>query len=59
MPAVTVYSERGLSLEADGVRQVVCEQPEAAYRYTGLKLLLQSGVLTLRSPGTPGAVRRA
>lgn len=45
MPAVTVYSERGLSLEADGVRQVVCGQPEAVYRYryTGLKLLLQSG----------------
>ncbi|WP_372661434.1 hypothetical protein [Amycolatopsis kentuckyensis] len=45
LPAVTVYSERSLSLEADGVRQVVCGQPEAAYqyRYTGLKLLLQSG----------------
>lgn len=45
MPAVTVYSERSLNLEVDGVRQVVCGQPDAAYkyRYTGLKLLLQSG----------------
>ncbi|SEF37557.1 hypothetical protein SAMN05421837_114117 [Amycolatopsis pretoriensis] len=45
LPGVTVYSERSLNLEADGVRQVVCGQPEAAYkyRYTGLKLLLQSG----------------
>ncbi|MGW5718527.1 hypothetical protein ACWEVP_20325 [Amycolatopsis sp. NPDC003865] len=45
LPAVTVYSERSLSLEAEGVRQAGCGQPEAAYkyRYTGLKLLLQSG----------------
>ncbi len=45
MPAVTLYSARSLNLEAPGVRQVVCGQADAAYkyRYSGLKLLLQSG----------------
>ncbi|MEU8633032.1 hypothetical protein AB0C38_12745 [Amycolatopsis sp. NPDC048633] len=45
MPAVTLYSARSLNLEAGGVRQVVCREPDAAYkyRYSGLKLLLQSG----------------
>jgi hypothetical protein len=44
-PAVTLYSAQSLNLSADGVLQVVCSQPDAAYkyRYTGLKLLLQSG----------------
>nr|WP_232328389.1 hypothetical protein [Kibdelosporangium sp. MJ126-NF4]CEL21227.1 hypothetical protein [Kibdelosporangium sp. MJ126-NF4]CTQ96206.1 hypothetical protein [Kibdelosporangium sp. MJ126-NF4] len=45
LPAVVLYSARSLNLEADGVRQVVCAQTDAAYkhRYSGLKLLLQSG----------------
>jgi hypothetical protein len=45
LPAVTLYSARSLNLEADGVQQVVCGQADAAYkyRYSGLKLLLQSG----------------
>lgn len=45
LPAVTLYSARSLNLEADGVQQVVCGQADATYRYrySGLKLLLQSG----------------
>ncbi|MEV7040683.1 hypothetical protein [Amycolatopsis sp. NPDC051061] len=45
LPAVTLYSAQSLNLEAAGVRQVVCGQADAAYkyRYSGLKLLLQSG----------------
>lgn len=44
-PAATLYSAESLNLTANGVRQVKCADPEAAYkyRYTGLKLLLQSG----------------
>ncbi|MBN6039596.1 hypothetical protein JYK18_32380 [Amycolatopsis sp. 195334CR] len=44
-PAATLYSAQSLNLAADGVREDVCAQPEGAYkfRYTGLKLLLQSG----------------
>ncbi len=44
-PAATLYSAQSLNLTADGVLQVACNQPDAAYkyRYTGLKLLLQSG----------------
>jgi hypothetical protein len=44
-PAAILYSAQSLNLTADGVRQVTCGQPDAAYkyRYTGLKLLLQSG----------------
>jgi len=44
-PAATLYSAQSLNLTADGIRQATCSQPEAAYkyRYTGLKLLLQSG----------------
>jgi hypothetical protein len=45
LPAVTLYSARSLNLEAGGVQQVVCGEADAAYkyRYSGLKLLLQSG----------------
>lgn len=41
LPNVLVYSAKSLNLP----REVVCGQPDAAYRfrYTGLKLLLQSG----------------
>ncbi|SDW63748.1 hypothetical protein SAMN05421504_1011122 [Amycolatopsis xylanica] len=44
-PDVLVYSAKSLNLTMDGVHEVVCKQPEAAYRYryNGLKLLLQSG----------------
>ncbi|WP_370950001.1 hypothetical protein AB5J62_21015 [Amycolatopsis sp. cg5] len=44
-PDVLVYSAKSLNMTTDGVREVVCKEPEAAYRYRydGLKLLLQSG----------------
>lgn len=44
-PGVVVYSERSLNLDAPGVREVRCQDQEAAYRfrYDGLKLVLQSG----------------
>jgi len=44
-PAATLYSAESLNLTAGGVLQVKCADPDAAYkyRYTGLKLLLQSG----------------
>ncbi|MGA6161696.1 hypothetical protein [Amycolatopsis magusensis] len=44
-PAATLYSAQSLNISAEGVREDVCAQPESAYkfRYTGLKLLLQSG----------------
>ena len=44
-PAATIYSAESLNLTAGGVLQVKCADPDAAYkyRYTGLKLLLQSG----------------
>lgn len=40
-----VYSAKSLNLSADGVHEVVCKEPDAAYRYRydDLKLLLQSG----------------
>lgn len=42
---VVAYSEKRLSLQAPGVREVTCQDPDAAYRfrYEGLKLVLQSG----------------
>jgi hypothetical protein len=44
-PSAVVYSERSLNLHAPGVREVRCQDQEAAYRfrYDGLKLVLQSG----------------
>lgn len=44
-PNVVIYSERGLSLHAPGIRQVRCTDADAAYRfrYDGLKLVLESG----------------
>jgi hypothetical protein len=57
-PDVVVYSERSLSLDAPGVRETRCQDPEAAYRfrYDGLKLVLQSGnqYLFLPKGWTPG-----
>jgi hypothetical protein len=42
---VVAYSEKRLSLQAPGVREVICQYPDAAYRfrYDGLKLVQQSG----------------
>ena len=42
---VVVYSEKILSLQVAGVREVPCKNPDAAYRfrYEGLKLIPQSG----------------
>lgn len=44
-PSAIVYSAHSLSLHAPGVKEVVCANPDAAYRfrYDGLKLILQSG----------------
>jgi hypothetical protein len=44
-PDVVLYSEKSLSLQAPGVQEVACRNPDAAYRfrYEGLKLVLQSG----------------
>jgi hypothetical protein len=44
-PDTVLYSEKSLSLQAPGVQEVICQNPEAAYRYRyeGLKLVLQSG----------------
>jgi len=42
---VVVYSDKRLSLQAPGVREVSCQHPDAAYRfrYEGLKLVQQAG----------------
>jgi hypothetical protein len=44
-PDVVVYSEKRLSLQAPGIQEVTCQDPDAAYRfrYDGLKLTLQAG----------------
>lgn len=44
-PAATLYSARSLAFPPGGVRELACGAPDTAYRYryTGLKLLLQSG----------------
>lgn len=44
-PDVAVYSEKSLSLQAPGIREVICQNSDAAYRfrYEGLKLVPQSG----------------
>lgn len=44
-PDVLIYSARSLRLSAPGVREIRCQDPEAAYqfRYDGLKLMIQSG----------------
>lgn len=42
---VVLYSEKSQSLQAPGVQEVTCQNPDAAYRfrYEGLKLVPQSG----------------
>lgn len=44
-PSAVVFSDQSLSLDAPGVREVRCQDPDANYRfrYDGLKLVLQSG----------------
>jgi hypothetical protein len=43
--AVTLYSEKSLSLAAPGVTATPCQDPDAAYRlrYDGLRMVVQSG----------------
>jgi hypothetical protein len=45
LPDAVVYSDKRLSLQAPGVREVTCQHPDAAYRfrYEGLKLVQQAG----------------
>lgn len=44
-PDVVAFSEKRLSLQAPGVREIICQDPDVAYRfrYDGLKLVQQSG----------------
>ncbi|WP_410597536.1 hypothetical protein [Amycolatopsis sp. lyj-23] len=44
-PETVLYSAKSLNLTAPGVRETTCRNPDSAYhyRYTGLKLILQSG----------------
>lgn len=55
--AVTLYSEKSLSLAAPGVTETPCQDPDAAYRfrYDGLRMVMQSGgqYLLLPSGWTP------
>lgn len=53
-PEAAVFSERRLGLVVDGVTEVRCEDPEAAYRfrYDGLKLVQQAGGHYLLLPAT-------
>jgi hypothetical protein len=53
-PSVVIFSERSLSLDAPGVREMRCKDPEASYRfrYDGLKLLPQSSDQYLFLPET-------
>jgi hypothetical protein len=51
-PDVVVYSEKSQNLHVPGVREVICQNPDAGYRfrYEGLKLVPQSGNLYLFLP---------
>lgn len=53
LPDVSVYSEKGLGLDAAGITEVPCADPDAAYRfrYDGLKLIDQAGDQYLFLPG--------
>jgi hypothetical protein len=44
-PGVVIYSAQSLSLQAPGVREVACQNSDAAYRYRydGVKLVMQAG----------------
>ncbi|AGL15168.1 hypothetical protein L083_1658 [Actinoplanes sp. N902-109] len=58
-PNATVYSEKSLSLRHPGVRETRCSAKDAGYafRYDGLKLILQSGdqYLFLPASWSPGS----
>ena len=43
LPDVVLFSEKSQSLQAPGVQEATCQDPNAAYRYVGLKLVPQSG----------------
>jgi hypothetical protein len=53
-PDATLYSEKSLSLRHPGVRETRCANKDATYafRYDGLKLILQSGDQYLFLPAT-------
>jgi len=53
-PDATLYSEKGLSLRHPGLRETRCADEDAGYafRYDGLKLILQSGDQYLFLPAT-------
>jgi hypothetical protein len=53
-PDATLYSEKSLSLRHSGVQETRCTDKEASYafRYRGLKLILQSGDQYLFLPAT-------
>jgi hypothetical protein len=54
LPNTLVYSKDSLNLRVDGVRQVQCKDPNAAYgfRYDGLKLIVAIGNQYLLLPVT-------
>jgi hypothetical protein len=49
---VVVFSDKRLSLQAPGIREVTCQYPDGAYRfrYEGLKLVQRSGNYYLLLP---------
>ncbi len=51
---VVLYSEKSMNLQAPGVREVIGQNPDAAYRfrYEGLKLVPQSGNMYLFVPAS-------
>ena len=53
LPNAQLFSTKSLGLSAPGIRETRCRNPEAtyAYRYDGLKLVLQSGDAYLFLPG--------
>jgi hypothetical protein len=54
LPAAVLFSAHSLSLDVEGVTEVRCADPEAAYRfrYDGLRLVRQSGNQYLFLPAT-------
>ena len=55
-PEAVLYSQQSLSVTADGVTEVRCADPDAAYRfrYDGLRLVRQAGSHYLLLPATWG-----
>jgi hypothetical protein len=54
VPEAVLYSEQSLSLDAAGVTERRCDDPDAAYRfqYTGLRLVRQAGNQYVLLPAT-------